>query len=325
MDMLINIVLLIVGFALLVKGADFFVEGSSYIAKVLKVPAVIVGLTIVSIGTSAPELAVSVAAATKGESAMSISNVIGSNMFNLLMVLGVCSVIKPVKVKESILKFEFPFSIFLTGLVLFFISDKVMPWNDAKYSKDTIGSLGRPAGIIIIVLLIGFILFLIRSALKQRNEMNEEFKKMNPILCAVYVIGGIAAIVIGGDVVVDSAKSIALALGMTETLVGLTIVAMGTSLPELVTSVVASRKGSNDIAVGNVVGSNIFNILLVLGLSATISPMLVLTISAVDLVILIVVSIIAYIFAFTKKEINRVEGIIMILMYAAYMVYAIIR
>lgn len=325
MDLLLNVLFLVVGFVLLVKGADYFVEGSSYIAKVLKVPTVIVGLTIVSLGTSAPELAVSVVAAIKGESAMSISNVIGSNMFNLLVVLGVCSLIKPVKVKESLLKFEFPFSIFLTGLVLFFISDKVMPWDATKYSKDTIGTLGRPEGIVILVILVGFILFLIRSALKQRADMNEKFKKMNPILCAVYVIGGVAAIVIGGDVVVDNAKSIALALGMSETLVGLTIVAMGTSLPELVTSVVASRKGSNDIAVGNVIGSNIFNILLVLGLSATISPMFVLSISAVDFIILIVASIVGYIFALRKKEINRVEGVIMLLMYAAYMVYAVIR
>ncbi len=325
MDLLLNVVLLVVGFFLLVKGADYFVEGSSYIAKVLKVPTVIVGLTIVSIGTSAPELAVSIVAAVKGESAMSISNVIGSNMFNLLVVLGTCAVIKPVKVKESLLKFEFPFSIILTGLLLFFVADKVMPWNDVKYSSGIIGELGRPAGIIILVILVAFIIILIKSALKQREGMNDEFKKMNPILCAIYVIGGVAAIVIGGDVVVDNAKSIALTFGMSETLVGLTIVAMGTSLPELVTSVVASRKGSNDIAVGNVVGSNIFNILLVLGLSATISPMLVLSVSAIDLIILIVVSIVGYIFAFGKKEIDRKEGIIMLLIYAAYMVYAIIR
>ena len=325
MELLLNILLLAVGFVLLVKGADYFVEGSSYIAKVLKVPTVIVGLTIVSLGTSAPELAVSVVAAIKGESAMSISNVIGSNMFNLLVVLGVCSLIKPVKVKESLLKFEFPFSIILTGLLLFLVSDKIMPWNKNEFDKDTIGALGRPAGIIILVIMVGFIFILIRSALKERANMNEEFKKMNPILCAIYVIGGVAAIVIGGDVVVDNAKSIALAFGMSETLVGLTIVAVGTSLPELVTSVVASRKGSNDIAVGNVVGSNIFNILLVLGLSATISPMNVLTISAIDLVILVVVSIIGYLFALGKKEINRKEGIIMLLIYAAYMVYAVIR
>ena len=325
MDLLLNVVLLVVGFFLLVKGADYFVEGSSYIAKILKVPTVIVGLTIVSIGTSAPELAVSIVAAVKGESAMSISNVIGSNMFNLLVVLGTCAVIKPVKVKESLLKFEFPFSIILTGLLLFFVADKVMPWNDVKYSSGIIGELGRPAGIIILVILVAFIIILIKSALKQREGMNDEFKKMNPILCAIYVIGGVAAIVIGGDVVVDNAKSIALTFGMSETLVGLTIVAMGTSLPELVTSVVASRKGSNDIAVGNVVGSNIFNILLVLGLSATISPMLVLSVSAIDLIILIVVSIVGYIFAFGKKEIDRKEGIIMLLIYAAYMVYAVIR
>ena len=325
MELLLNIALLVVGFVLLVKGADYFVEGSSYIAKVLKVPTVIVGLTIVSIGTSAPELAVSVVAATKGESAMSISNVIGSNMFNLLVVLGLCAVIKPIKVKESLLKFEFPFCVILSGVLLVLISDKFMPWNKETFDKNTIGALGRPAGIALLVIMVGFVIILIRSALKQRSEMNEEFKKMNPVLCAIFVIGGAAAIVIGGDVVVDNAKSIASAFGMSDTLVGLTIVAMGTSLPELVTSVVAARKGSNDIAVGNVVGSNLFNVLLVLGLSATICPMSVLTISAIDLLILVVVSIIGYVFALEKKEISRKEGAILILLYAAYMVYAIIR
>ena len=325
MELFFNIVLLLVGFVLLVKGADYFVEGSSYIAKVLKVPSVVIGLTIVSWGTSAPELAVSVSAAMKGESAISISNVIGSNIFNLLVVLGVCAVIKPVKVKKSLLKFEFPFSIVLAGLLLFFISDKFMPWNKTEFASDTIGAVGRPAGIILLVIMVVFCGILLKSAMKERTQEKEEFKKMNPVLCAVFVIGGLAAIVIGGDMVVDNAKSIALAFKMSETLVGLTIVAMGTSLPELVTSVIAARKGSNDIAVGNVVGSNIFNILSVLGISAAISPMNVLTLSAIDLIVLIVVSIIGYIFALGKKEINRGEGIAMLAIYASYMVYTIIR
>ncbi len=327
MELLLNLFLLVVGFLLLIKGADFFVEGSSYVAKALKVPTIIVGLTIVSIGTSAPELAVSVAAAAKGENAMAISNVIGSNLFNLLVVLGVCAIIKPVQVKPSLLKREFPFAIILGIILMILVSDELMPWKNTSYSGEYIGALGRKAGIGFIVLMVAFIIFLVVSALKERKNMNdeEEFKKMNPILCLIFIVGGAAAIVFGGDLVVDSAKFIALKAGMTETLVGLTIVALGTSLPELVTSIVAARKGSNDMAIGNVVGSNIFNILLVLGLSITLSPMLVLTNSAIDLAILAVVSIITYIFAIRKKSLGRLEGCIMVGMYVIYMVYIIMR
>lgn len=327
MDLLLNFVLLVVGFVLLIKGADFFVEGSSYVAKALKVPTIIVGLTIVSIGTSAPEMAVSIAAAAKGENAMAISNVIGSNIFNLLMVLGVCAIIKPVVVKESLLKREFPFSIILGIILMICVSDNLIPWKNASYKGEFIGAIGRKAGVGFLIILVLFVVFLVVSALRERKVAadSEEFKRMNPFLCLLYIVGGVAAIVVGGDVVVDNAKEIALAFGMTETLVGLTIVSMGTSLPELVTSVVAARKGSNDMAVGNVVGSNIFNILLVLGMSVTIAPMLVLTTSAIDLVILAVVSIMTYIFALNKKTIGRLEGLVMVLTYAAYMVYIIVR
>lgn len=327
MDLLLNIVLLLVGFVLLVKGADYFVEGSSYVARALKVPDMIVGLTIVSIGTSAPELAVSVAAAIKGENAIAISNVIGSNLFNLLMVLGICAVIQPIHVKSSVMKREFPLSILLGILLLVLIADEVMPWNHAVYAGDNIGALGRKSGFGLLAIMVVFVIFLVVSTMKERKnlEAGEKPKKMNPLLCLLYIVGGVAAIVYGGDVVVDNAKEIALALGMTDSLIGLTIVAMGTSLPELVTSVVAARKGSNDMAVGNVVGSNIFNILLVLGLSAAISPMAVLETSAIDLCILAVTSIVSYLMILKDKSIGRFRGVIMIGMYLVYMAYAIVR
>lgn len=326
MDLLLNIILLLVGFALLIKGADFFVEGASYVAKALKVPTIIVGLTIVSIGTSAPEVAVSISAAAKGENAMAISNVIGSNLFNLLVVLGACALIKPISVSKDVVKRDFPFSILLVFILLAAVVDKFNPLSDVEYTGGYIGALGRKAGILFLILLVAFVIVLIVSAMQSRkNSEDEPFKKMNRMLCAIFIIGGAAAIVYGGDLVVDNAKEIAIRFGMSETLVGLTIVALGTSLPELVTSIVASRKGANDMAVGNVVGSNIFNILLVLGTSITISPMLVLTTSAIDLAILAIVSIITYVFVVTKGRLQRLEGLVMILMYAAYMVYACIR
>lgn len=326
MELLWNIVLLLAGFVLLIKGADYFVEGSSYVAKALKVPSFIVGLTIVSIGTSAPELAVSIAAAVKGENAIALSNVIGSNMFNLLMVLGICALICPIQVKPSIMKREFPFSILLGILLLVFVADDIMPWNHKVYADKDIGVLGRGAGIFFLLLMVVFVIFLVVTAMKERQNMEEEkIKKMHPLVCLVFIVGGVAAIVFGGDIVVDNAKEIALTFGMSDSLVGLTIVAMGTSLPELVTSIVAARKGSNDIAVGNVVGSNVFNILLVLGASAAISPMTVLTTSAIDLGILAVVSIISYLMILRKKSIGRFEGAVMVGMYVAYMVYLILR
>ncbi len=326
MDLLLNVVLLLVGFVLLIKGADYFVEGASYVAKALKVPTIIVGLTIVSIGTSAPELAVSISAAAKGENAMAISNVIGSNLFNLLVVLGACALIKPIHVAKDVVKRDFPFSIILVLILLLSVADRYNPLCKAEYTGDYVGTLGRKAGILFLILLVAFIIVLVVSAMKSRkNSEDEPFEKMNKLLCAVFIFGGAAAIVYGGDVVVDNAKAIAIKFGMSETLVGLTIVAIGTSLPELVTSLVASKKGANDMAVGNVVGSNIFNILLVLGASITISPMLVLTTSAIDLLILAIVSIISYIVVVTKNEIGRLEGFIMVMMYAVYMVYACIR
>ncbi len=326
MNILLNVVLLLVGFVALIKGADFFVEGSAAVAKKLHVPGVIIGLTIVAMGTSAPELAVSISAGLTGSNEIAISNVIGSNIFNLIVVLGVCAVMAPVAVDKSIMKRDFPFSIAITLLLAVFISDMILTGKSViTDTQARAGGISRWEALIFIILFAGYILITVRSAIKNRQTQQEEIEDMSGIKCAVYILGGIAAVVIGGQLVVNSAREIALFCGMSETLVGLTIVAIGTSLPELVTSIVASSKGQNGMAVGNVVGSNIFNILLILGVSSFIHPISVGMFSLIDICILLVMNVCVFIFATTGKKINRYEGAAMVLMYVAYTAYAIIR
>ena len=306
-------VLLIVGFVLLIKGADFFVEGSSGIAKKLKVPSLIIGLTIVAMGTSLPECAVSVAAAISGNNALAVSNVVGSNIFNLMVVCGFCAVITPLAVGKKTLKQEFPFSVLMAALLL------VLGYIGM--------SVGRIDGVILLIFFALFMFWMVRSALKARtagittdaSEEADEIERAKPIpvwLCLVYIVGGAAAIAFGGDMVVDSASAIAAAFGLSQNLIGLTIVAMGTSLPELVTSIVA---------LGNVIGSNIFNILFVLGIAAVISPVAFIMENVIDIVILIAMSIMVLLFAWSRQKINRIEGAIMLLSYAGYMVYICMR
>lgn len=325
MEMVLWVLLLIAGFVALIKGADLFVDGSSSVAAIFKVPSVIIGLTIVAMGTSAPELAVSTSAAIKGANEIALSNVVGSNLFNLLMVLGVCAVIKPVPIDNAIKKRDFPFSIIITVLLFIALGISVLRTVDFSAVKmsDNVSEVSRPIGICLLLIFIGYLAVLIISAKKNKAE-GEPVKTMSLGKSILFILLGIALIVGGGQAVVESAKKIAAAFGMSETLIGLTVVALGTSLPELVTSVVASRKGENGLAVGNVVGSNLFNILLILGLSSAIHPITVNFASMIDFAILIVASALVYIFSLTKR-INRIEGVFMILMYAAAMVFAVIR
>lgn len=318
--MILNILLLLVGFVLLIKGADFFVDGSASLAKKMKIPSLIVGLTIVAMGTSAPELAVSISSAVRGSNGLAVSNVIGSNMFNLLMVLGVCSAIMPIKVNDDVVKRDYPISV---GAMLLFV---VFIIN---------GVLSRWEAAVLFAALILYIIMSIKNAKSGRTE-EEPPQDFSPIKCALCIIGGAAGIVIGGNLVVDNAQGIAIAAGMSETLVGLTICAMGTSLPELVTSITASKKGENDMAVGNVVGSNLFNVLAILGISGVISPIDLASTAAlkgdgsdvnalIDGIIMIAASIIAYVCCITGRKISRVQGVSLVLIYAAYMAYVIIR
>lgn len=302
-------ILLVVGFALLIKGADFFVEGSSSVAKSLRVPSLLIGMTIVAMGTSLPECSVSISASVAGKNGLAISNAVGSNIFNLMVVCGMCTLFCPLAVQVSTLKKEFPFSVAVALLLLVF-----------GYTGMLVGHL---EGVILLVVFAAFLLWMIASAKKARNsgEPEEEYVILPAWKCVLYIVGGIIAIVIGGNMVVDSASEIAREFGMSENLIGLTIVALGTSLPELVTSVVAARKDEVDMALGNVIGSNIFNILFVLGIATAISPIAFVQENIIDILILVVMSLLVWIFAWTKKQLNRTEGIIMLLLYAAYVIY----
>ena len=314
-SILFSALTLIFGFVLLVKGADFFVEGSSSVAKKMKVPSIIIGLTIVAMGTSLPEAAVSISASVQGNNTLAISNAIGSNIFNLMVVIGMCAVLSYVPVEKSTLKKDFPLSVICAVLLLVL-----------GYIGMTLGHMD---GLILAVFFVFYIItMVVTNAQKNANENatdEDDIVEMSSLECLLSIIGGMAAIVIGGDFVVDSATSIATAFGLSQTLIGLTIVSMGTSLPELVTSVVAARKGEVDMALGNAIGSNIFNILMVLGLAASISPVAFITENIIDIVILIVFSVIVWICAWKKEGLGRKEGIAMIAMYAVYMVYICVR
>ena len=301
--------LLIVGFVLLVKGADFFVSGASSVAKALKVPSVIIGLTIVAMGTSAPETAVSITASLGGNNGISLGNIIGSNIFNLLMVIGISAVIIPFNSDKEILKRDMLWNIAITVLLLVLIFD---------------GSLSRLDGVILLAGIAAYLTVVVRSALKNRVEDNSDEKVSVP-KAVVFILGGLAAIVFGGDLVVDNASLIAKSLGMSDTLVGLTIVAIGTSLPELVTSIVAAKKGDSGLALGNAVGSCIFNILFILGIASTIAPMTADYEIIADVCILIFVSIVTYIFARSKDRVSRLEGLLCVLIYGTYSAYIIMR
>lgn len=311
---------------MLIKGADFFVDGSSSVAKILKVPTIIIGLTVVAFGTSMPELSVSVTAALRGSNDLAVSNVLGSNIFNLLVVLGCCALVKPVAAKWSLLKKEFPFSILITIILLLVDSDfSIMKILDGNQEFV----LGRWAGLLFLILFVLYIYATVKSALRSRAEAKdmeeEEYKTMSPLKSGIYIVIGLIGIVWGGNLVVDSASNIALTFGWSQTFIGLTIVALGTSLPELVTSVVAARKGENDLAVGNVVGSNIFNILLILGVSSFITPITLDVTAVYDTIILIIASIVVYVSAISKREIQRKEGILFLVCYFAFFLYVFMR
>ena len=326
MEILLNILLLAIGFVLLIKGADFFVDGSAGVARIFKVPGVIIGLTIVAMGTSAPELAVSVSAGLSGSNAIAVSNVVGSNIFNLLAVLGICAMMKTLPLDAGIKKRDYPISLVATLILLVLAGNLVFAGKSRDFHNvdAEAGILFRWNGIMLVAMFVLYIAYTIYLA--KKNKVQEEDVEILPMWkCILFIILGLAAIVGGGQLVVENAKSLALAWGMSETLVGLTIVAIGTSLPELVTSIVASSKGQNGMAVGNVVGSNIFNLLLILGVSSTIHPITISMASFVDLGMLLGVSLLAYAFVCTGKKVNRWEGMVMTLMYVAYMGYSIWR
>lgn len=321
--MALDILLLIVGMVLLVKGADWFVSGSSEIAKALKIPPLIIGLTLVSMGTSAPEASVSINSAVNGMNDMSIGNVVGSNIFNTLLILGVSSLIVPLSIGKDIKRYDIPVMVCIYGVLLLF-GFVITPLKLDIFESVTL-----------LALFAAYTAFLIIRAKKANKGLalaggsstpQTAEKKKRPITVSIILAAvGLAGIIFGGDLVVDNASDIAKAVGMSESLVGLTIVAVGTSLPELVTSITASVKKENDIAIGNVIGSNIFNIIFILGLSSTISPLTLDRAALVDMLVMFGSGVILLLIALFSKKMQRWQGAVTLLLYVGYLTYIIIR
>ena len=312
-------IILLLGFIFLIKGADLFVDGASALSKKMGIPSVIIGLTVVAFGTSLPEAAVSITAALNGSSGISIGNVVGSNLFNLLVVAGSSAIFSAVAVNKQIIKTDFPFSIVSTFALLFLAYNIFTnPVSDMVLSSAD--------GMVLLLFFAIFMFYTVKSALSSPADEDENDVKDIPLWKQLlFIVIGIAAICLGGKFVVDSASEIARTFGLTEGLIGLTIAAVGTSLPELVTSIVAAKKGENDIAMGNVIGSNIFNILFVMGVASLIRPIAVDITSMYDIGILIISSLIIYLFTLRKREISRPLGITMVLAYFVYLVYIVMR
>lgn len=321
--MILHYTLLIIGFVLLIAGADYLVKGASAIAKKFNISDLIIGLTIVSIGTSAPELAVNILASINGQAGMAIGNVVGSNIFNFLAIIGITAVIRPIPLKSSLIKVEIPFAV-LASIALFIVAgDYILDGNP--------GTINRSDGLILLLFFSIFLYYIYLSATKGEvnvNQSNENEKaKAQPIwLSLIMVVGGIAALIFGGDVIVKHATEIARNWGMSDTVIGLTILAVGTSLPELATSAVAAFKGNSDIAIGNVVGSNIFNIFLILGVSSTIRPLPFERGSMTDVLVAGLSTLLVLYFASRgkRKSINRTEGAILLIIYTGYIAYLLL-
>lgn len=302
-------ILLIVGMFLLIKGADFFVDGSASVARRFHVPSVIIGLTIVALGTSLPEASVSINASIIGSNEIAISNIVGSNIFNTLVVVGCSALIAPFVMDSIIVKRDLYINILASLALAVFVLN---------------GVLGRAEGLIFLAGLIVFLFMLIRSALNGR--VHDEDVQVLPLpKCAIFIIGGVAAIIIGGNVVVDSATVIAANFGMSDTLIGLTIVSIGTSLPELVTSVVAAKKNESGLSLGNAIGSNILNILFILGTSSTLHPILATVQNRIDAWILVAVAVFMLALSKISDQMSRKRGVLMIAIYVIYMIYIIVR
>ena len=302
-------VLLILGFVLLIKGADFFVDGASSIAHILKIPSVVIGLTVVAMGTSAPEASVSIAAGIAGNSDISLGNIIGSNIFNLLMVIGISAVVYPVVSQKDIIGRDMWWNIGASAALFALILD---------------GEISRIEGVLLLLGMTVYLIIVIRNALKTRIT-DQTDAKMSLSKSIIALVLGLAAIIAGGNMVVDNAELIAKAWGMSDTLVGLTIVAVGTSLPELVTSLTAARKGDSGIALGNAVGSCLFNIMFILGLASVLTPIHAAAELVTDTGIMIAASVIMLVLALSGRKTNRKEGLLCVLLYAAYTVYIIFR
>lgn len=299
-----DVIILLFGFFLLIKGADYFVDGSSSFARLLNIPSIIIGLTIVAMGTSAPEAVVSIHASLNGYNDIAISNIIGSNIFNSLIVIGVCAFISQLEIDPDIMKRDLLFQIVCAIVLSIMIFD---------------GYLSKKEGLFFLVILCFYMALMIFHSMQQRQD--KKMKEMSLLKSIIYLIIGLFALIIGGRKVVVYACIIAKKIGLSQNIIGLTVISVGTSLPELVTSIVATRKKESGLALGNAVGSNIFNIVFILGMSSFLSPLTVSFESSLDSYIFIGISILLYVFAKTGKRISRHEGLIFIIFYMIYLMY----
>ena len=312
--------LLVVGFALLIKGADWFVDGASKIAKILRISPLLIGLTIVAFGTSSPEATVSILAALDGSAEVSLGNVIGSNIFNITLVVGLTALINPLKVESETIRKEIPFTLLGSIVLLILISDVVL-------QGLTENLITRSDGLIFLLFFSIFMYYIFEVARNSRDklEVQDESEKAKWGKNSIRTVIGLGAIIFGGELVVRNSTEIAVSLGMSETLVGLTIIAIGTSLPELVTSIMAAIKKQSEIALGNIVGSNIFNIFFVLGTSSLITPLPVNGKVFVDIALMLILTVILLIFSRTNYRIGKKEGSFLAIAYVLYLVFIIIR
>ncbi|MGL6173618.1 MAG: calcium/sodium antiporter [Cellulosilyticaceae bacterium] len=314
-DTLLQILILVVGFFVLIKGADYFIDGAASIAKNLRIPDILVGLTIVAFGTSAPEAAVSIKAMLSQNSDMVLGNVVGSNILNILLIIGISAWIFPLKVKNNTIQKEIPFT-FLVSLLLFVLL------NDSVLGNGTMDMISRADGMVILIFFLVFFYYLITLA--KNGEAEEVEAKYTLKQAILYTVLGLGCIVIGGNFVVEAASTIATNLGVGQKFISLTIVAFGTSLPELVTSVTAAKKQAQDIAIGNIIGSNIFNICFVVGLpSALLGNIIPAESVMVDLIVMLIATFMLFIFSKSDREVSKKEGCIFLIMCVVYYVYLI--
>ena len=306
--MLIDIVIIVIGVFCVLKGADFLTEGAAALARRVNIPEIVIGLTIVAAGTSAPELFVSLVSALKGTPDLAVGNVVGSNTMNCMLIVGCAAMVAPMTISRSTVKKDIPFAVGASILLM------LLALNNF---------LGRFDGILLLAGFVSFMVYSLRQAKNGQGDATTEEKQQNPWLSVLYIVLGLVGLVIGSNLFVDHASSLALALGISEGVVGLTVVAGGTSLPELATSVVAARKGQSAIAIGNVIGSNVFNILLILGLTATISPLQIEGITTIDMAVMLLSVILVWLFSRTRYTVERWEGGLLLVIYIGYLVWLI--
>ena len=316
--MFLQIILLIIGFVVLIKGADIFVDGASSIALNLKLSKMLIGLTIVAFGTSAPEFAVSVKSIISGNADMVLGNVIGSNILNILLIIGICSLIKPILVKSNTVRKEIPIVMLISTLLFFLIKDDL-------FVSGVVNSISKNDGFVILLFFAVFIYYLISIMRNKRDNDSEDMAQFGMMKSIIFTLLGIVCIIIGSNVVVDSASNIATMLGVSQKMIALTVVAFGTSLPELVTSIVSIRKGEQEILVGNIVGSNIFNIGMVLGVPvALFGSVPAIGFNIIDLVVMLVAAMLLFLFSFKDHKIGKNEGIFMLIVFVIYYTFVII-